>query len=68
MLDLGEDLFFRHDVLLLMFLDNVFFFEHFESEDFVVLLAGNKTDLRIRSLTDYANEVEVVDRPITHIE
>ena len=66
MLDLGKDLLFCHDMLFLMFLYYVFFFEHFESKYFVVLLAGDKTDLCVGTLANNTDEVEVVHGAITH--
>ena len=66
MLDFSKNLFFGHDVLLLIFLHNIFFFEYFEGIKFVVFFPGDQADLGVSSFPDNTVEMEVVNGDVVH--
>lgn len=60
MVNLGENLLFSHDMLLLISFDDKLFLEGFQGIQLVVFLVPDKKDLGIGSAADEAHHLEVI--------
>jgi hypothetical protein len=61
-LDLGQDFLFGHDVFLLILFEDVFFLQHLEGVQLVVLEVPNQQHLGIGAFADHRECRKVFDR------
>ena len=67
MLDLGQNLLFSHDMLLLIFLDDIFLLQDLEGKKFLVFFAGNQTHFGVSAFPNNTVEVEIVHSNVIHL-
>jgi hypothetical protein len=55
-----ENLSLGHDIILLSFLDDIFFFEDLESKKMLIFFSGHEADFCVGAFSDYGVEMEIV--------